>query len=139
MPFIMQVAAGRLPEIKVFGDDYPTPDGTGVRDYVHVVDLARGHVDALAALDRIDGCRAINLGTGHGYSVLDVVRAASDAVGHDLPYRVVERRPGDAATVYADPSLAADLLGWRAERSLADMAADHWNWQRRNPNGYAPA
>jgi UDP-glucose 4-epimerase len=139
MPFIMQVAAGRLPEIKVFGDDYPTPDGTGVRDYVHVVDLARGHVDALSALDRIDGCRAINLGTGVGYSVLDVIKAASDAVGRDLPYRVVERRPGDATTVYADPALAADVLGWRAERTLADMARDHWNWQRQNPNGYASA
>jgi UDP-glucose 4-epimerase len=137
MPFIMQVAAGRLPEINVFGDDYPTPDGTGVRDYVHVVDLARGHVDALRALDTIEGCRAVNLGTGRGYSVLEVVRAASEAVGRDLPYRVVGRRPGDAATVYADPSLAAQLLGWRAQQSLADMARDHWNWQHANPNGYA--
>jgi UDP-glucose 4-epimerase len=137
MPFIMQVATGRLPQINVFGDDYPTPDGTGVRDYVHVVDLARGHVDALRALDAIEGCRAVNLGTGQGYSVLEVVRAASDAVGRELPYRVVGRRPGDAATVYADPSLAAQLLGWRARQSLADMARDHWNWQRENPNGYA--
>jgi UDP-glucose 4-epimerase len=136
MPFIMQVAAGRLPEIKVFGDDYPTPDGTGVRDYVHVVDLARGHVDALQALDSIEGCRAINLGTGHGNSVLEVIKAASDAVGHELPYTVVDRRPGDAASVYADPSRAEQLLGWRAQRSLADMARDHWNWQRNNPNGY---
>jgi UDP-glucose 4-epimerase len=137
MPFIMQVATGRLPEINVFGDDYPTPDGTGVRDYVHVVDLARGHVDALRALDTIEGCRAVNLGTGRGYSVFEVVRAASEAVGRDLPYRVVGRRPGDAATVYADPSLAAQLLGWRAQQTLADMARDHWNWQRANPNGYA--
>jgi UDP-glucose 4-epimerase len=137
MPFIMQVASGRLPEINVFGDDYPTPDGTGVRDYVHVVDLARGHVDALRALDTIEGCRAVNLGTGRGSSVFEVIRAASDAVGRDLPYRVVGRRPGDAATVYADPSLAAQLLGWRAQQSLADMARDHWNWQRANPNGYA--
>jgi UDP-glucose 4-epimerase len=137
MPFIMQVASGRLPEIKVFGDDYPTPDGTGVRDYVHVVDLARGHVEALRALDTIEGCRAINLGTGRGSSVFEVIRAASEAVGRDLPYRVVGRRPGDAATVYADPSLAAQLLGWRAQQSLADMARDHWNWQRANPNGYA--
>jgi UDP-glucose 4-epimerase len=137
MPFIMQVASGRLPEINVFGDDYPTPDGTGVRDYVHVVDLARGHVDALRALDTIEGCRAVNLGTGRGSSVFEVIRAASDAVGRDLPYRVVGRRPGDAASVYADPSLAAQLLGWRAQQSLADMARDHWNWQRANPNGYA--
>jgi UDP-glucose 4-epimerase len=137
MPFVMQVAAGRLPEVKVFGDDYPTPDGTGVRDYVHVVDLARGHVDALRALGTIEGCRAINLGTGQGYSVLDVLAAANEAVGRELPYRVTARRPGDAATVYADPSLAADVLGWRAERTLADMARDHWNWQRSNPNGYA--
>jgi UDP-glucose 4-epimerase len=137
MPFIMQVATGRLSEINVFGDDYPTPDGTGVRDYVHVVDLARGHVDALRALDTIEGCRAINLGTGRGSSVFEVIRAASEAVGRDLPYRVVGRRPGDAATVYADPSLAARLLGWRAQQSLAAMARDHWNWQRANPNGYA--
>jgi UDP-glucose 4-epimerase len=137
MPFVMQVAAGRLPEVQVFGDDYPTPDGTGVRDYVHVVDLARGHVDALRALDTIEGCRAINLGTGHGYSVLEVLAAANEAVGRELPYRVTTRRPGDAATVYADPSLAAEVLGWRAERTLTEMARDHWNWQRSNPNGYA--
>jgi UDP-glucose 4-epimerase len=137
MPFVMQVAAGRLPEVKVFGDDYPTPDGTGVRDYVHVVDLARGHVDALRALGTIEGCRAVNLGTGHGYSVLEVLAAANEAVGRELPYRVTARRPGDAATVYADASLAAAVLGWRAERTLADMARDHWNWQRSNPNGYA--
>ncbi|MDQ1521370.1 MAG: UDP-glucose 4-epimerase, partial [Actinomycetota bacterium] len=137
MPFITQVAAGRHPLLKVFGDDYPTPDGTCIRDYVHVVDLARGHVDALSALDSIEGCRAVNLGTGRGYSVLEVVHAASEAVGHDLPYEVVGRRAGDAPTVYADPSLAKALLGWRAERSLADMVRDHWNWQRTNPDGYA--
>jgi UDP-glucose 4-epimerase len=137
MPFVMQVAAGRLPQVKVFGDDYPTPDGTGVRDYVHVVDLARGHVDALSALDTIEGCRAVNLGTGRGHSVLEVLGAASAAVGRALPYEVVARRPGDAATVYADPSLAAELIGWCAQRSLTDMVADHWNWQRSNPNGYA--
>jgi UDP-glucose 4-epimerase len=137
MPFVMQVAAGRLPEVRVFGDDYPTPDGTGVRDYVHVVDLARGHVDALRALATIEGCRAVNLGTGRGYSVFDVLAAANEAVGRELPYRVTGRRPGDAPTVYADPTLAAELLGWRAERTLGDMARDHWNWQRSNPNGYA--
>jgi UDP-glucose 4-epimerase len=137
MPFTMQVAAGRHDEVRVFGDDYSTPDGTGVRDYVHVVDLARGHVDALRALDTIEGCRPVNLGTGRGYSVLEVLDAASAAVGRELPRRVVARRPGDAAVVYADPTLAASLLGWRAERTLADMARDHWRWQRENPNGYA--
>jgi UDP-glucose 4-epimerase len=136
MPFIMQVAVERLPEIKVFGNDYPTPDGTGVRDYVHVVDLARGHVQAVRALDTIEGCRAINLGTGRGYSVMEVIAAASKAVGRELPYSVVERRPGDAATVYADPALARSTLGWTAELSLAAMARDHWNWQYQNPNGY---
>jgi UDP-glucose 4-epimerase len=136
MPFITQVAAGKHPELKIFGDDYPTPDGTCIRDYVHVVDLARGHVDALGALDTIEGCRAINLGTGRGHSVLEVLAAAREAVGRDVPARVVGRRAGDAPTVYADPTLAADLLGWRATRSLADMARDHWNWQRNNLDGY---
>jgi UDP-glucose 4-epimerase len=137
MPFIMQVAAGRHPRLNVFGDDYPTPDGTCIRDYVHVADLARGHVDALRALDTIEGCRAVNLGTGRGYSVLEVVRAASAAIGREVPYEVVGRRAGDAPTVYADPSLAAQLFGWRAECTLDDMVRDHWNWQRTNPNGYA--
>jgi UDP-glucose 4-epimerase len=137
MPFIMQVAVERLPEIRVFGNDYPTPDGTGVRDYVHVVDLARGHVNAVRALDNLEGCHAINLGTGRGYSVMEVIGAASKAVGRDLPYSVAARRPGDAATVYADPSLARSMLGWTAELSLAAMARDHWNWQHQNPNGYA--
>jgi UDP-glucose 4-epimerase len=137
MPFAMQVAAGRHPEVRVFGDDYPTPDGTGVRDYVHVVDLARGHVDALRALATIEGCRPVNLGTGRGHSVLEVLDAASTAVGRALPRRVVGRRAGDAAVVYADPALATALLGWEARYTLADMARDHWHWQRSNPNGYA--
>ena len=136
MPYVTQVAVGRRAYVPVFGDDYPTPDGTGVRDYVHVVDLAAGHVRALDALDRIDGCRAVNLGTGRGHSVLEVIRAASDAVGRELPYRVVPRRPGDIACTYADPTLAADLFGWRAERDLAEMCRDHWAWQRDNPAGY---
>jgi UDP-glucose 4-epimerase len=136
MPFVMQVAAGRLPEIRVFGDDYATPDGTGVRDYVHVVDLAAGHVAALRRLDALEGCRAINLGTGRGSSVLDVLAAASATVGRELPYRIVGRRPGDVDAMYADPALAESLLGWRATRSLADMTRDHWHWQRANPDGY---
>ena len=137
MPYVMQVAVGRHPFVRVFGDDYPTPDGTGVRDYIHVVDLARGHLAALEALEKIDGCRAVNLGTGHGSSVLEVVAAASKAVGREIPYEIVERRPGDIAATWADPSLARELLGWQAERTLDDMCADHWRWQSDNPEGYA--
>jgi UDP-glucose 4-epimerase len=121
----------------VFGDDYDTPDGTGVRDYIHVVDLASGHRAALEALR--PGCRAINLGTGRGSSVLDVIAAASRAVGRDLPYEIVERRPGDVATTCADPTLAERELGWRSERDLDAMAADHWRWQSQNPQGYRTA
>jgi UDP-glucose 4-epimerase len=137
MPFVMQVAAGRLPKIRVFGDDYPTPDGTGLRDYIHVVDLGAGHRAALEAPR--PGCRAINLGTGEGHSVLEVIAAASRAVGRDLPYEIVERRPGDVAATWADPTLADVELGWRAERDLDTMAADHWNWQSQNPQGYRDA
>ena len=137
MPFVMQVAVGRHPHVNVFGDDYPTPDGTGVRDYLHVVDLAEGHLAALEALPKIDGAQAVNLGTGRGYSVLEVIAATAEAIGRDIPYRVAERRPGDIATCYADPSLAADLLGWRARRELAEMCADAWRWQSSNPHGYA--
>lgn len=136
MPYVMQVAVGHQPAVRVWGDDYPTPDGTGVRDYVHVVDLAVGHLRALDVLDGIDGCRAVNLGTGRGYSVLEVIQAASKAVGRDLPYRILPRRPGDIACTYANPTLAAELLGWRAERDLDQMCLDHWNWQHRNPDGY---
>ncbi|HVL82185.1 MAG TPA: UDP-glucose 4-epimerase GalE, partial [Actinomycetota bacterium] len=137
MPFVMQVASGRLPELAVFGDDYDTPDGTAVRDYIHVVDLALGHLAALDRLDQLEGCHAINLGTGRGYSVLEVVAAASKAVGRPIPYRVAARRAGDAPAVYADPSTAERVLGWKAERDLDEMCRDHWGWQRSNPQGYA--
>ena len=139
MPYAMQVAVGRLDHLTVFGDDYPTPDGTGVRDYIHVVDLAEGHLAALRSIDRVDGAVAVNLGTGTGYSVLDVVRAASKAVGREIPYVLGPRRSGDVAAVWADPALARELLGWRATRSLDDMCADHWRWQASNPQGYGSA
>jgi UDP-glucose 4-epimerase len=139
MPYIMQVAVGKRPHLNIWGADYPTPDGTGVRDYIHVVDLALGHLAAIGALERLPGCTAINLGTGIGYSVLDMVKAASKAVGREIPYRIAERRPGDVATCYADPALAARLLGWRAARGLDAMCADHWRWQSGNPGGYGDA
>jgi UDP-glucose 4-epimerase len=139
MPYAMQVAVGRLEHLTIFGDDYPTPDGTGVRDYIHVVDLAEGHLAALQSLDEVEGAVAVNLGTGTGYSVLDVVQAASKAVGRDIPYVIGPRRSGDVAAVWADPALARDLLGWEATRSLNDMCADHWRWQESNPNGYGSA
>lgn len=135
MPFVMQTAAGLHETIRVFGADYDTPDGTGIRDYIHVVDLARGHVDALERLDQLDGCVAVNLGTGQGYSVLEVIAAAGRAVGNDLPYSVVGRREGDAACVYADPSLASELLGWTPTRTLDDMCRDHWAFQRSHTAG----
>jgi UDP-glucose 4-epimerase len=138
MPFVMQVAVGRREKIGVFGGDYPTPDGTGVRDYIHVVDLALGHVAALSALPKLGACTAVNLGTGRGSSVLEVVAAASRAVGRELPYEVVDRRPGDVAATWADPAVARDLLGWEATRGLDDMCADHWRWQSTNPEGYRP-
>ncbi len=134
MPFIMQVAVGRRDRLLVFGDDYETPDGSGIRDYIHVVDLADGH---LAALDRLpDGCRAYNLGSGTGSSVFEVVAEAGEAVGSPIPYEVVGRRAGDAACVFADPSRAAEELGWRTTRTLADMCADHWRWQSQHPEGF---
>ena len=137
MPFIAQVAVGKLAELKVFGDDYATPDGTGVRDYIHVVDLARGHLAALDRLRAAPGVVTYNLGTGRGYSVLEMRHAFAEAAGRDIPYRIVARRPGDIASCYADPSLAAAELGWRAELGLQAMVADHWRWQRDNPDGYA--
>jgi UDP-glucose 4-epimerase len=137
MPYIMQVAVGRRPHLRIFGADYPTRDGTGVRDYVHVVDLARGHVAALRKLDEMSGCAAYNLGTGTGYSVLEMVEAARKATGREIPYEVVARRPGDIAACYADPSLAERELGWRAELGLDAMAKDAWRWQVNNPNGFA--
>jgi UDP-glucose 4-epimerase len=136
MPFVMQVAVGRHPAVRVFGDDYPTPDGTGVRDYIHVVDLAEGHRAALDALPAIDGARAVNLGTGRGSSVLEVIAAAEAAVGRSVPTEIAPRRPGDIAATWADPSLAHELLGWRATRDLAAMCADAWRWQSTNPEGY---
>lgn len=136
MPYVMQVAVGRRDRLSVFGDDYDTPDGTGVRDYIHVVDLALGHLAALDRLDRLPGCTAVNLGTGRGYSVLEVVRAAERASGRPIPCAVTARRPGDIAACYADPTLAASLLGWHAERGIDRMCEDHWRWQERNPRGY---
>ena len=129
MPYITQVAVGKLPELSVFGNDYPTPDGTGVRDYIHVVDLARGHLAALQAIDGKSGVTTVNLGTGQGYSVLDVVSAFEKASGHPVPYRIVDRRPGDVAQCYADPALAHELLGWKAEKDLDAMCRDSWRWQ----------
>jgi len=136
MPFIAQVAVGRRDALQVFGGDYPTPDGTGVRDFIHVVDLARGHLAALAALARVEGCVPYNLGTGRGYSVIEVIRAFEAASGRPIPYEIVDRRPGDVAVSYADPAAAERELGWKAERGLETMCADAWRWQRDNPHGY---
>ena len=129
MPFITLVAVGKLPELSVFGNDYPTPDGTGVRDYIHVVDLARGHLAALKAIEGKSGVTTVNLGTGQGYSVLDVVSAFEKASGRPVPYRIIDRRPGDVAQCFADPALAHELLGWKAEKDLDAMCRDSWRWQ----------
>lgn len=136
MPFITQVAIGKREALSVFGSDYNTPDGTGVRDYIHVVDLAKGHVKAIEKLNSNPGCVAYNLGTGVGYSVLDMVKALEKASGCKVPYKLVDRRPGDIACCYADPAHAEQELGWRAERGLEDMMADSWRWQSQNPEGY---
>lgn len=136
VPYITQVAAGKLDALQVYGDDYPTPDGTGVRDYIHVVDLAKGHVAALHYMEDHPGLLTINLGTGQGYSVLDMVKAFSEVVGRDIPYVIAPRRPGDIATCYADPSLAEELMGWKAEHELYEMCEDSWRWQSNNPDGY---
>ena len=136
LPYVAQVAIGKLPEINVFGNDYDTPDGTGVRDYIHVVDLARGHVKAIERFAKKDGVFICNLGTGHGYSVLDVIHAFEKACGKKLPYVIRERRPGDIATCYSSPAKAEKELGWTAELDLEDMCRDSWNWQQKNPNGY---
>ena len=136
MPFIAQVAIGKRPELAVFGDDYDTPDGTGVRDYIHVVDLAVGHVKAIEKLEQKPGCVAYNLGTGKGYSVLEMVRAFEKASGKPVPYKVVARRPGDIAQCYADPAFAERELGWRAEKGLEEMMVDAWRWQNGNPEGF---
>lgn len=136
VPYIAQVAVGKLKCLGVFGNDYDTPDGTGVRDYIHVVDLARGHVKALEKLQDSQGVFIYNLGTGKGYSVLDVVKAYGKACGKEIPYEIKDRRPGDIAECYADPSKAEKELGWKAEYDIKDMCADSWNWQSKNPNGY---
>ncbi|MGI6087702.1 MAG: UDP-glucose 4-epimerase GalE [Kiritimatiellia bacterium] len=136
-PYIAQVATGRLEQLSVFGNDYPTPDGTGVRDYIHVVDLALGHLKALAQLDRESGVAVYNLGTGRGYSVLEAVAAFEKACGKPIPYRFAPRRPGDVPACYADPAKANRELGWSAKLDLADMCRDAWRWQSQNPAGYA--
>lgn len=136
MPFIAQVAVGRREKLQVFGDDYPTPDGTGVRDYIHVVDLADGHLAALRYATGRPGCHIFNLGTGKGTSVLDLLHAFEEAAGKEIPYQIVDRRPGDIAECWADPALAAEVLGWRADRTIEDMAASTWKWQTMNPQGY---
>jgi UDP-glucose 4-epimerase len=136
MPYVALVAIGKLPAVQVMGADYDTPDGTGVRDYIHVVDLAIGHIKALKKLATNPGIVTYNLGTGRGYSVLEVIAAYSKAVGREIPYELVDRRPGDVAESYADPSRAEKELFWVAERDLDDMCRDSWHWQSNNPNGY---
>lgn len=135
MPYVSQVAVGKLKELSVFGNDYNTVDGTGVRDYIHVVDLAKGHVAALKKLT--NGCTAINLGTGKGVSVLQMVTAFEKASDQKIPYKIVERRPGDVAEVYADCNKAKEILDWTAEKTIEEMCASAWTWQRMNPNGYS--
>ena len=137
MPYICQVAVGRREKLQVFGGDYPTRDGTGVRDYIHVVDLARAHVDALEYLMREDRNLTVNLGTGRGISVLELLGGFERASGRPIPYDIVARRPGDVAEVYADPALAQRLLGWQAEFDVDAMCRDAWRWQSMNPDGYA--
>jgi UDP-glucose 4-epimerase len=136
MPYISQVAVGKLEELQIFGSDYDTHDGTGVRDFIHVVDLAQGHVSAVEKLADKPGAVVYNLGTGEGYSVIDMVKAFEKASGKTIPYKLVERRPGDVAITYADPSLAYEELGWKASRGLEEMTRDSWNWQSKNPSGY---
>lgn len=137
MPYITQVAIGKREQLNVFGSDYDTADGTGVRDYIHVVDLAKGHVDAIKYAAASQGVETVNLGTGEGYSVLDLVTTFSEVNEIEIPYQLTARRPGDVATCYADATYAKKLLGWQATKSLADMCRDSWNWQMKNPNGYA--
>lgn len=136
MPYIAQVAVGKLERLNVFGNDYNTPDGTGVRDYIHVMDLGRGHEKAVEYVMNNTGCEAINLGTGRGYSVLELKDAFERASGITIPFKIVERRPGDTDEVYADPKKAEKLLGWKAEKTVDEMCADTWRWQKNNPNGY---
>lgn len=136
LPFVAQVAVGRLKELAVFGDDYNTPDGTGIRDYIHVVDLALGHVKALQKLSVIKGCKAINLGTGNGVSVLEIVNSFQAISGKEIPYKIVPRRAGDVAEMFADATIANELLEWHAERDINAMIEDTWRWQSQNPNGF---
>lgn len=136
LPYVAQVASGKREMVHVFGNDYDTPDGTGVRDYIHVVDLAKGHVSAIKGMETLPGVQIFNLGTGNGYSVLDIIKAFSKACGHDIPYVIDPRRPGDVATCYSDPTKAREVLGWVAENSIEDMCRDAWRWQSRNPDGY---
>ena len=136
MPYITQVAVGRREKLSVYGNDYDTHDGTGVRDYIHVVDLAKGHVAAVKYTTENKGCEVFNLGTGTGYSVLDMVHTFREVNQVELPYQIVDRRPGDIATCYADPAKSAEKLGWKAEKTLADMCRDSWRWQKNNPNGF---
>lgn len=136
MPYITQVAVGKRDHLNVFGNDYDTPDGTGVRDYIHVVDLALGHVAAVRKINEKCGLKIYNLGTGTGYSVLDIVKAFEKANGVKIPYEITPRRPGDIATCYSDPGKAYKELGWKTERGIVEMCADSWNWQKNNPNGY---
>jgi UDP-glucose 4-epimerase len=141
LPVVSQVAVGRRASLNVWGNDYPTPDGTGIRDYIHVVDLALGHLKALKVLEGFQDmpeCLTVNLGTGAGYSVLDIVRAFEQASGQSVPYEIAPRRPGDVASCYADPQRALERLGWQAERGIDAMCADAWRWQSGNPNGYGP-
>ncbi len=136
LPYVAKVAAGQLPYLSVFGDDYPTPDGTGVRDYIHVVDLAKAHLKALERAEKVQGVEYFNIGTGTGYSVLDIVKAYEKATGLTVNYKITARRPGDIATCYADPAKASEMLGWRAENNIDDMCRDLANWMKKNPNGY---
>lgn len=137
MPYLMQVAVGRRDKLSVFGGDYPTRDGTCIRDYIHVVDLAQGHLAALEVIDEGEaGCRALNLGTGTGSTVLELIEAASEVIGKPVPYEIVDRRAGDAVEVYADPAMANEVLRWKTSRDLRDMCRDHWNWQSRHPYGF---
>lgn len=139
MPYVAQVAIGRLEKLHIFGGDYPTPDGTGVRDYIHVMDLAAGHLKAMAQLDSKHGCQAYNLGTGNGYSVLEVVQTFSKVTGREIRYDIVSRRQGDIAECFADPTFSAERLNWKAENGLMEMVRDHWYWQVQNPDGYSCA
>jgi UDP-glucose 4-epimerase len=136
VPYISQVAIGKLKELRVFGNDYPTPDGTGVRDYIHVIDLALGHIKAVEKICQNPGLFTVNLGTGRGYSVLEMIKAFEKASGRKIPYIFTDRRPGDIAVCYADPTKAYELLGWKAERDIDEMCEDTWRWQTMNPNGY---